>query len=44
MRIVHIFFAYVLLALIVIHTAAAVWHHFIKRDGVTARMVDGHAG
>jgi hypothetical protein len=28
----HIFFAYVLLALIVIHVAAAIWHHFVKRD------------
>jgi cytochrome b561 len=40
----HIFFAYVLLALIVIHTAAAGWHHFIKRDRVAARMVDGAPG
>jgi len=40
----HIFMAYVLLALIVIHVAAAVWHHFIKRDRVTARMVDGAPG
>ena len=40
----HIFFAYVLLALIVIHLAAAAWHHFIKRDRVAARMVDGEAG
>jgi cytochrome b561 len=40
----HIFFAYVLLALIVLHLAAALWHHFIKRDRVTARMVDGAAG
>ena len=40
----HIFFAYMLLALIVLHTAAAVWHHFIKRDRVAARMVDGQAG
>jgi len=40
----HIFFAYVLLALIVIHLAAAGWHHFIKRDRVAARMVDGEAG
>ena len=40
----HIFFAYVLLALVVIHTAAAVWHHFIKRDGVMGRMVDGNPG
>jgi cytochrome b561 len=40
----HIFFAYVLLALIVLHLAAAAWHHFIKRDRVTARMLDGKAG
>jgi cytochrome b561 len=40
----HIFFAYVLLALIVLHLAAALWHHFIKRDRVAARMVDGAAG
>jgi len=40
----HIFFAYVLLALIVIHLAAAVWHHFVRRDRVTARMIDGEAG
>lgn len=40
----HIFMAYTLLALIVIHLAAAAWHHFIKRDRVTARMVDGQAG
>jgi cytochrome b561 len=40
----HIFMAYVLLALIVIHLAAAAWHHFIKRDRVAARIVDGQAG
>ena len=40
----HIFFAYVLLALIVLHLVAALWHHFIKRDRVAARMVDGAAG
>jgi len=40
----HIFMAYVLLALIVIHIAAAAWHHFIKRDRVAARMVDGAPG
>jgi cytochrome b561 len=39
----HIYAAYVLLALIVIHLGAAAWHHFIKRAGVTARMVDGKA-
>ncbi|MBV9565293.1 MAG: cytochrome b [Bradyrhizobium sp.] len=37
----HIFFAYVLLALVVLHVAAAVWHHFIRRDRVTMRMVRG---
>jgi cytochrome b561 len=40
----HIFFAYVLLALIVIHVAAALWHHLVRRDRVTARMVDGQSG
>jgi cytochrome b561 len=40
----HIFFAYVLLALIVIHVAAAAWHHFIKRDRVASRMIDGAPG
>jgi len=40
----HIFFAYVLLALIVLHVGAALWHHFIKRDRVTSRMVDGAPG
>jgi cytochrome b561 len=40
----HIFFAYVLLALIVIHLAAAIWHHFVKRDRVTSRMIDGEPG
>ena len=40
----HIFFACVLLALIVMHLAAAAWHHFIKRDRVAARMMDGQPG
>lgn len=40
----HIFFAYVLLALIVIHIAASAWHHFVKRDRVTSRMIDGASG
>ncbi len=37
----HILFAYVLLALIAIHVAAALWHHFVRRDRVAARMIDG---
>jgi cytochrome b561 len=40
----HILFAYVLLALIVIHVGAALLHHFIRRDRVTARMIDGEPG
>ena len=40
----HILFAYILLALIVLHVAAAAWHHFIKRDRVTMRMVTGEQG
>jgi cytochrome b561 len=40
----HIFFAYVLLALIVLHLVAALWHHFIRRDRITARMIDGAPG
>jgi cytochrome b561 len=40
----HIYAAYLLLALIAIHLAAAVWHHFIRRDRVAARMIDGHPG
>jgi cytochrome b561 len=40
----HILFAYVLLALIVLHIGAAAWHHFVKRDRVAARMIDGGQG
>jgi cytochrome b561 len=40
----HIYFAYVLLALIAIHVAAVAWHHFMRRDRVAARMVDGAPG
>jgi len=40
----HILFAYVLLALIVLHIAAAAWHHFIRRDRVALRMVRGEVG
>jgi cytochrome b561 len=40
----HIFLAYVLLALIVIHLAAALWHRFVKRDRVLGRMIDGEPG
>jgi cytochrome b561 len=40
----HIFFAYVLLALIAVHVVAALWHQFIRRDRVVARMVTDEAG
>ncbi|WP_454622355.1 cytochrome b [Bradyrhizobium cenepequi] len=40
----HIYLAYVLLALIGIHVAAVAWHHFMRRDRVAARMVDGAPG
>lgn len=35
----HIFFAYVLLVLIAAHVIAALWHHFVRRDRVVARVV-----
>ncbi len=37
----HIYGAYILLALIVLHVAAALYHHFIKRDRVLKAMLDG---
>jgi cytochrome b561 len=40
----HIWMAYLLLALIGIHIVAAIWHHFVRRDRVTARMIDGARG
>ena len=39
----HIVFAYVLLALVVLHVVGAAWHHFAKRDRVLSRMVNGEA-
>jgi len=35
----HITSAYVLLALVAVHVAAALYHHFMRRAGVTARMI-----
>ncbi|MDN5002228.1 cytochrome b [Bradyrhizobium sp. GCM10027634] len=40
----HILLAYVLLALIAVHVVAALWHHFVRRDRVVARMVMDEAG
>lgn len=35
----HILMAYALLALVVVHVLAALYHHFIRRDTVLTRMV-----
>jgi cytochrome b561 len=39
----HGWLAYTLLALVVVHVAAALKHHFIDRDGLLARMRPGRA-
>ncbi len=38
---VHGYLAYALFALIGLHVAAALWHRFVKRDGVLERMWPG---
>jgi cytochrome b561 len=38
----HVTVAYVLLALIAIHIAAALYHQFVKRDRVLMQMIDGN--
>jgi cytochrome b561 len=40
----HILMAYVLLGLVVLHVAAALYHHLGKRDRVLMRMIDGKPG
>lgn len=35
----HILMAYVLLALVALHVVAAVWHQFVRKDGLISRMV-----
>jgi len=37
----HVDAAWVLLALVLLHVAAALWHHFVRRDGVLRRMLPG---
>jgi cytochrome b561 len=39
----HIYMAYALIALVALHIAAALYHHFVKRDGVLVRMVAGQS-
>lgn len=36
---VHVILAFTLIALVAVHTAAALWHHFGRRDDVLMRMV-----
>lgn len=38
---VHIYLMWTLLALIAVHVAAALYHHFDRRDGVLMRMMPG---
>jgi len=37
----HEYFAYALIALVIVHAGAALYHHFVKRNGVLRRMVRG---
>lgn len=39
----HIWLAYVLIGLVVLHVLAAIYHHVVKRDRVVRRMVSGAA-
>jgi cytochrome b561 len=39
---IHGYLAYALFALIIVHVLAALWHHFVRRDGVLLRMLPGH--
>lgn len=36
---VHVVLAYVIAAIVVLHVAAALWHHFLRRDGLLLRML-----
>lgn len=40
----HIWMAYVLIGLVVLHVLASLYHHLVKRDRVLGRMADGEAG
>ncbi len=40
----HIYIAYVLMGLVALHVAAALYHHWIRRDRVLMRMIDGRPG
>ena len=36
---IHELLAYALMGLVGLHVAAALWHHFIARDGIFARIL-----
>ena len=36
---VHVALAYVIAVLVALHVAAALWHHFVRRDGLLLRML-----
>ena len=40
---VHQLLAYALFALIALHVIGALWHHFVRRDGVLLRILPGDA-
>ena len=40
----HIYAAYLLIALVVVHLLAALYHHFVERDDVAIRMIGGRTG
>jgi cytochrome b561 len=40
----HVVGAWILIAVLVVHIAAALWHHWVKRDEVMARMAPRLAG
>ena len=40
----HIWLAWGLLAFVIPHAAAALWHHFVRRDTVLTAMLPGRAG
>ena len=41
---IHQWLAYALFALAALHMAGALWHHYVRRDGVLMRMMPGGAG
>jgi cytochrome b561 len=41
---IHGYLAYVLFALVGMHALAALWHHFVRRDGVLLRMWPARRG